>query len=50
MTAEEKTLWTQAIEVLRQNSVTTEVAVVSPTVEQEGEESPIEGIMHYSAR
>ncbi len=46
MTAEEKTLWTQAIEVLWQNRVTTEVAVVSPTVEQDGEGGPVEEFVH----
>jgi len=34
MTAKERTLWEQAIKVLRQNSVTTTVAVETPTGEQ----------------
>lgn len=34
MTAKERTLWEQAVRVLRQNSVTTTVAVEAPRVEQ----------------
>ena len=34
MTVKERTLWEQAVRVLRQNSVTTTVAVEAPRVEQ----------------
>lgn len=34
MTAREKLLWEQAIRVLRQNSVTTNVPIVAPKAEQ----------------
>jgi hypothetical protein len=34
MTAKERTLWEQAVRVLRQNSVTTTVTVEAPRVEQ----------------
>ena len=34
MTAKERTLWEQAVRVLKQNSVTTTVTVEAPRVEQ----------------